>query len=170
MGGLFFAHRHDYSYAGIMRSYEDRMQRLGLTRIDLLLIHDLDHWHHASDARVGAYMSQLPGARYNHATAQPDVLALIETVYRDHRVHLVSAALNFPLGHQAVPSVIPGTLSAKQVKANVAEFETPIPRGFWDDLKIAGNLRASAPMPGTDHRGTDLIPPGPAEHKASPLA
>ena len=41
-GGLNFAHHHDHSYDGVMRSYEDSLQRLGLTRIDLLVIHDLD--------------------------------------------------------------------------------------------------------------------------------
>jgi D-threo-aldose 1-dehydrogenase len=41
-GGLPFEHRFDYTYDGIMRSYEQSMMRLGLNRIDLLLIHDLD--------------------------------------------------------------------------------------------------------------------------------
>ena len=31
----------DYSYDGIMRSYEQSLQRLGLERIDILYIHDL---------------------------------------------------------------------------------------------------------------------------------
>ena len=238
-GGLSFSHRHDYSYDGIMRSYEDSLQRLGLTQIDLLVIHDLDHWHHDSDARVDAYMYQLftsgwraleelkacgavagigaginqpgtmrhfldmvdvdfflvalcytlldqtiletemalaeargagfiiggvfnsgilatgarPGARYNYATATPEVLArvtLIETVCHDHRVPLLSAALQFPLGHRAVASVIPGALSEAEVSASVAAFKTPIPGEFWDDLKSAGILRASVPVPGMD--------------------
>jgi len=37
-----------------MRSFEDSLQRLGLPRIDLLLIHDLDISHHATDAGVTA--------------------------------------------------------------------------------------------------------------------
>ena len=36
-----FEPEFDYSYTGIMRSYEDSLQRLGLSRIDVLLIHDL---------------------------------------------------------------------------------------------------------------------------------
>ena len=31
----------DYTYAGIMKSYENSLQRLGLERIDILLLHDL---------------------------------------------------------------------------------------------------------------------------------
>ena len=42
-----------------MRSFEDSLQRLGLPRIDLLLIHDLDISHHATDARVTAYLTEL---------------------------------------------------------------------------------------------------------------
>ncbi|WP_145515071.1 aldo/keto reductase [Yersinia massiliensis] len=41
-GGLAFDHVHDYSYGGIMRSYEDSLQRLGINKVDILYIHDLD--------------------------------------------------------------------------------------------------------------------------------
>src|ERR1700728_4210261 len=58
-GGLPFRVRFDYSYDGVMRSFEDSLQRLGLPRIDLLLIHDLDIAHHASDAKVTAYLTEL---------------------------------------------------------------------------------------------------------------
>ena len=58
-GGLHFEHRFDYGYDGIMRSYEDSLQRLGLNRIDLLVIHDLDWGHHGTDAAVDAYLAQL---------------------------------------------------------------------------------------------------------------
>jgi D-threo-aldose 1-dehydrogenase len=42
IGGLPFDYRFDYGYDGIMRSYEDSLQRLGLDRVELLAIHDLD--------------------------------------------------------------------------------------------------------------------------------
>jgi D-threo-aldose 1-dehydrogenase len=58
-GGLTFRHHFDYSYDGVMRSFEDSLQRLGVPRIDLLLIHDLDHGHHGSDASVTAYLTEL---------------------------------------------------------------------------------------------------------------
>ena len=43
--GLEFDHVFDYSYDGIMRSYEDSLQRLGMNKIDCLVIHDLDYGH-----------------------------------------------------------------------------------------------------------------------------
>ena len=57
-GGLKFQHRFDYSYDGVMRSFEDSLQRTGLPRIDLLLIHDLDFRHHETDGRVTAYLTE----------------------------------------------------------------------------------------------------------------
>jgi D-threo-aldose 1-dehydrogenase len=41
-GMLPFEQVFDYGYDGVMRSYEDSLQRLGVDRIDLLVIHDLD--------------------------------------------------------------------------------------------------------------------------------
>jgi D-threo-aldose 1-dehydrogenase len=46
----------DYSYDGVMKSHEASLQRLGVDRIDILLVHDVDAFSHgsreASDARV----------------------------------------------------------------------------------------------------------------------
>jgi len=59
VGGLPFDHVFDYSYDGVMRSYEDSLQRVGMPRVDMLVIHDLDFWHHATEANVTAYLHQL---------------------------------------------------------------------------------------------------------------
>ena len=58
-GGLPFRVQFDYSYDGVMRSFEDSLQRLGLPRIDLLLIHDLDLQYHKTNARVEALLTEL---------------------------------------------------------------------------------------------------------------
>ena len=49
-GGLDFDFHFDYGYDAIMRSMEDSFQRLGMNRIDMLLIHDLDVTTHGSQA------------------------------------------------------------------------------------------------------------------------
>ncbi|MET0288834.1 MAG: aldo/keto reductase [Pseudoxanthomonas sp.] len=36
-----FAYRYDYSAAGVRRSVEDSLQRLGISRLDIVLVHDL---------------------------------------------------------------------------------------------------------------------------------
>jgi D-threo-aldose 1-dehydrogenase len=44
-GGLpGFVPRFDYSYDGVMRSVEQSCLRLGISRIDVLLVHDVDFW------------------------------------------------------------------------------------------------------------------------------
>ncbi len=46
VGGFNFEVLWDYSYDGIMRSYAQALQRLGLDTVDALVIHDLDAAYH----------------------------------------------------------------------------------------------------------------------------
>lgn len=48
-GGLRFEVRFDYGRDGILRSYEQALQRLSLDTVDALVIHDLDAGYHAPD-------------------------------------------------------------------------------------------------------------------------
>ena len=41
---------YDYSHDGIMRSFEDSLQRLGLARIDILYVHDIGTYQHGAEA------------------------------------------------------------------------------------------------------------------------
>lgn len=59
IGALPFEFIVDYSYDGIMRSFEDSLQRLSLPSVDLLVIHDLDFYFYETEARVNAYLNQL---------------------------------------------------------------------------------------------------------------
>ena len=49
-GGLPFELQFDYSYDGVMRSYEQSLMRLGLSTVDALAIHDLNHDYHTDIA------------------------------------------------------------------------------------------------------------------------
>ena len=89
-----------------------------------------------------------PGAFYNYAEAPQAVLdkvARIEAVCTRHGVRLVEAALNFPLMHPAMLSVIPGGQSVEQVKTNRAILDGRIPPELWQDLKADGLMRQDAP-------------------------
>lgn len=57
-GGLPFVLRFDYTYDGVMRSYEQSLLRLGLNRVEMLLIHDLDVGYHGVDG-VAARLDEL---------------------------------------------------------------------------------------------------------------
>ena len=60
-GGLQFQLHFDYGYDGVMRSFEDSLHRLGLPRVDLLVIHDVDRGYHGDDAGVERCFAQLDG-------------------------------------------------------------------------------------------------------------
>ncbi len=44
-----FARTYDYSYDAVMRSYEDSIQRLGVSEIDILYMHDIGELTHADN-------------------------------------------------------------------------------------------------------------------------
>ncbi|HEU4378033.1 MAG TPA: aldo/keto reductase [Hyphomicrobiaceae bacterium] len=236
-GGLPFSPTFDYTREGVLGSYEQSLLRLGLAKVDALLIHDIDEGHQGSAAgveqrlgeladgggyealvrlkaageiaaigagvnRIGmiakflerfdldffllampytllsqdALSEELPlcltrgvsivigapfasgilasGAVLNASYGyQPAPGAMLEKtrqiagVCQRHRVPLGAAALQFPLAHPAVVSVIPGPSSADQVRANVKWIAHAIPAAFWDELKEKGLLRKDAPVP-----------------------
>jgi len=59
---LPFEYGFDYSYDGVMRSYEDSLQRLGLARIDILYIHDVDNYTHGAAVQPRMFSAAMDGA------------------------------------------------------------------------------------------------------------
>ena len=66
----------DYSYDGIMRAFEDNLQRLGLDRIDILLAHDIGKFTHGDenerhfrDLAEGGYRAMEELRRAGHVKA-----------------------------------------------------------------------------------------------------
>lgn len=232
---------YDYSYDGILRSFEDSLQRLGLDRIDILYMHDIGAYTHGaendrlfpiamqqgyramdelrSSGRVSAIglgvneyqvceaaldygdwdcfllagrytlleqdalQSFLPacerrqcsiivGGAYNSGIlatgvqgAGPwyydycpapqrivDKVAAIERLCKDFGIPLPAAALQFPLAHPAVASVIPGIGRERRIGQTLELFATPIPAGFWDALVERGLIGADVPTPGSHAR------------------
>jgi D-threo-aldose 1-dehydrogenase len=92
----------------------------------------------------------VPGARYNYNPAPPEILArvaAIEAVCTRHGVPLRRAALQFPLGHEAVASLVMGAVSPAEVADQIAELSQPVPAALWADLKAEGLLAADVPVP-----------------------
>ena len=230
-GSFPFAPVYDYTYDGVMRSYEDSLQRMGVDRIDVLLLHDIGEMQHGAslnktlfaDAMSGGYkaldalrssgeiqaiglgvnekevcidamqhghwntfllagrytlLEQQPlhdlipaceaagtgiilggpynsgilagGDTWNYAKAPNNVadkVSRIAQVCQSHNVPLSAAALQFPLGHPIVASVIPGPRSKLEAEQNIAWFETPIPDSLWSDLKNEKLIDEQAPLP-----------------------
>jgi D-threo-aldose 1-dehydrogenase len=224
---------YDYSHDGIMRSLDASLERLGIDRIDILFVHDIDLFNHKTQDVVDAHVKTLmdsgykalvklrddgvikafggginewqvaerlarqgdfdlfllagrytlleqealdsflplcqergigivlggpynsgilatgprPGATYNYEPAPRPILERvrqIEAVCKRHKVKLAEAALQFPLRHPAVITVIPGAVSPKQVALNVLTLSAKIPKGLWKDLKAETLLRQDA--------------------------
>jgi D-threo-aldose 1-dehydrogenase len=57
-----FTPRYDYSYDGIMRSVAESRQRLGLSRIDMLFVHDIGTMNHGANNAI--YWEQLADGGY----------------------------------------------------------------------------------------------------------
>lgn len=224
----------DYSYDGIMRSFEASLKRLGLDRIDVLLMHDIGEKTHgtAHDAQFriameggyramdelrragsvgsigiganewqvcdlamdrgdwdcfllagrytlleqgalvpflercmreskrviigGAFNSgilatgAIDGARFDYGAAPADVVARVQAldaICRAHRVPLAAAALQFPLAHPAVSTVLPGFGSQSELNEILQWTAAAIPPAFWQDLKNSGLINENAPVP-----------------------
>lgn len=234
---LPFARHYDYTHDGILRSYEDSLQRLGLARIDLLYVHDIgvrthgadndryfeqltrgggfralerlrgeraiagfgigaNEWQVGLDAlrqadcdvmllagrytllEQGALAEFLPlcadrqvgviiggaynsgilatgtargqGLRYDYGEAPADIVARVarlEAHCREFDVPLAAAALQFPLAHPAVASVLLGLGAPGQVEDTIALHAFRIPSEFWLGLRDAGLIAEDAPIP-----------------------
>jgi D-threo-aldose 1-dehydrogenase len=237
MRALPFRYIFDYTYDGIMRSFEQSLQRLGLERIDILYLHDLGKFaqreRHDETLKqaldgggvraleelrssgvvkaIGAGVNEwpildllmdhgrwdvfllanrytlldqavldtflprcvkegvaivdgaplnagilatgaVPGATFDYAPAPEAILEKvrrIEAVCRAHGVPMIHAALAFPLGHEAIASIIPGPSNEAEFASNFAAYTTAIPNGLWSDLKSEGLLHPDAPVPST---------------------
>jgi D-threo-aldose 1-dehydrogenase len=90
-----------------------------------------------------------PGSRYDYESADHSMIdraRAIQRVCASHAVPLPAAALQFPLLHPAVVSVIPGARSRQEVEANAAHLRHPVPEALWHDLVSEGLLDPAAPV------------------------
>jgi D-threo-aldose 1-dehydrogenase len=56
--------RYDYSHDGVLRSLEASLERLGLDRVDLLYVHDIDIFNHGSEAAKQARLDEFMAGGY----------------------------------------------------------------------------------------------------------
>ncbi|HVX99411.1 MAG TPA: aldo/keto reductase [Pseudorhodoplanes sp.] len=91
-----------------------------------------------------------PNALYNYKPAPEDILERvrrIEAVCKRHGVELPRAAMQFPLAHPAVASVVLGAVHPDEVRRNIDQLARPVPSALWAELKAQGLLAAHAPTP-----------------------
>ena len=91
-----------------------------------------------------------PGAHYNYRDAPAGLIdraRKVRDVCGRHGVPLRAAAIQFPLGHPAVQTVVVGCRSVEQLEDSVRMFETKIPSALWEELKAEHLLPQEAPTP-----------------------
>lgn len=91
-----------------------------------------------------------PGATFDYAPASSQLLnrALsLQAVCEQYGVPLRAAALQFPLAHPAVASVLVGARSAAEAEDAAAMAQLDIPADLWSALRTEGLLPCDAPLP-----------------------
>jgi len=91
-----------------------------------------------------------PGARYEYQEAPREVRQRVERLYSacDRcQVSVKSAALQFPLGHPAVTTLLLGGRSIAHLLENLRLLGDRIPEAFWVELKAQGLVDPAAPLP-----------------------
>ena len=101
----------------------------------------------------GILANPKPGASFDYhavgSDAEPLQRALkMQAVCARYDVPLAAAALQFPLAHPAVGSVLVGVRSADEIKENVAHFTRTIPDDLWRELRSEGLIPEDVPLPG----------------------
>lgn len=92
-----------------------------------------------------------PGATYDYQPAGEQVLRRARGIYAicaEMGVDVGAAALQFPMAHPAVKSVIAGMRTAAEVECAIARRDRPIPTRAWEHLQSAGIIAIGAPLPG----------------------
>jgi D-threo-aldose 1-dehydrogenase len=91
-----------------------------------------------------------PGKTYNYQPVEPEIHRRAEQLYalcERAGVDVGAAALQFPLAHPAVVSVVAGMRSVTEVDSAVARLQAGIPGSLWQELREAGFVLAGAPTP-----------------------
>lgn len=76
-------------------------------------------------------------AKFNYVDASPDVVRRVQqlqAICDRYSVPLGAAAIQFPLRHAGVTSVVVGARTARTVNTSADWFETPIPEALWAEL------------------------------------
>lgn len=88
---------------------------------------------------------------FNYEPAPPAIIERvrqIEAIGDEYGVTLAAAALQFPLAHRCVVSVIPGLGSPSRVQQSVNLYNEAIPAEYWAALRNSDLLHSDVPVPG----------------------
>jgi D-threo-aldose 1-dehydrogenase len=98
----------------------------------------------------GLLANPTAGARFNYVPADAATVARalrLQAVCRRFDVPLKAAAIQFPLAHPAVVSVLAGVRSRDHLDDAVAMLQYPIPGELWQALRREDLIASEAPTP-----------------------
>jgi D-threo-aldose 1-dehydrogenase len=89
----------------------------------------------------GVLANPVPGAHYDYEPAPPEIIEKARAIgafLEKFNISLPAAALQFPLRHPAVASVLTGAGSLKELRENIAHFDAQIPDELWSQMEDEG--------------------------------
>lgn len=99
---------------------------------------------------TGVLVDPRPGSRFDYAPAPPQILERAQRlgeVCARHDVPLRAAAMQFPLAHPAVVSLVAGVRTLAHLDEYPALLAHEIPPDLWAELRAEGLIAADAPVP-----------------------
>ena len=92
-----------------------------------------------------------PGSRFDYAPAPPEIVERarrLAAVCARHGVPLRAAAIQFPLAHPAVVSLVAGVRTRRPTSTSTRRCSRTRSRAdLWAELRAEGLLAADAPVP-----------------------
>lgn len=92
----------------------------------------------------GVLANPVKGAAFNYAPVSDALLnraLAIKEFLAEREVSLTAAAIQFPLRHPAVMTVLTGSRNADELRANVADFDAEISESVWHELEESGLIK-----------------------------
>jgi D-threo-aldose 1-dehydrogenase len=89
----------------------------------------------------GVLADPKPGATFEYLPASDEIIRKAQDIrafLSERGIPLTAAALQFPLRHPAVTSVLTGSRNSKELLANMADFDLELPEVIWNQLEGAG--------------------------------
>ena len=95
----------------------------------------------------GVLADPKPGATFEYLPASDEIIRKAQDIrafLSKQGIPLTAAALQFPLRHPAVTSVLTGSRNSKELLANMADFDLELPEDIWTQLEGAGLIETMA--------------------------
>jgi D-threo-aldose 1-dehydrogenase len=88
----------------------------------------------------GVLADPKPGATFEYLPASDEIIKRAQEIgafLSERGIPLTAAALQFPLRHPAVTSVLTGSRNSKELLSNIADFDLELPADIWAQLEDA---------------------------------